>query len=259
MQAPIVIIGMGELGGVFARGFLRCGHPVYPITRQINITQASLSIPSPALILVAVQENELHAVLQQIPKNWHHKLALIQNELLPKDWLVHDIENPTVAVIWFEKKKNSELVSILHTPCFGPHASILSNALQAVGEAAPILETKDDLLYELLRKTVYILTVNIAGLIQNCTVGELWQNHPALAKEIATEVILIQTSLTGKQLPVEQLINGMAEGMLDCPNRNCLGRSAPERLERYLSYARQANISSPKLLEIYQTQINKPE
>ena len=29
MNEPIVIIGIGELASVFARGFLRCGHPVY--------------------------------------------------------------------------------------------------------------------------------------------------------------------------------------------------------------------------------------
>ena len=63
MQAAIVIIGLGELGGVFARGFLRCGHPVYPITRQMSIAEESQKIPTPALVLVSVQENELHSVL----------------------------------------------------------------------------------------------------------------------------------------------------------------------------------------------------
>lgn len=39
MQAPVVIIGMGELGGIFARNFLRCGKPAYPITRQMSISE----------------------------------------------------------------------------------------------------------------------------------------------------------------------------------------------------------------------------
>ena len=172
MQAPIVIIGMGELGGVFARGFLRCGYPVYPITRQMDIPEESQKVPSPLLVLISVQESELHSVLQQIPKIWQSKLGLIQNELLPKDWLAHNIENPTVAIVWFEKKKGMELTSILHTPCHGPNASLVSKALQSLGESAPILQNEEDLLYELLRKTVYILTVNTAGLVQNCTVGE---------------------------------------------------------------------------------------
>ncbi|NOR80057.1 MAG: hypothetical protein GQ529_04365 [Methyloprofundus sp.] len=250
MQAPIVIIGMGELGGVFARGFLRCGHPVYPITRQMNLIEESNKIPAPTLVLISVQENGLHSVLEQIPKHWQNKLGLIQNELLPKDWLTHNIEDPTVAVVWFEKKKSMELTSILYTPCYGPNASLISNALLSLGESAPILKNEEDLLYELLRKTVYILTVNTAGLVQNCSVGELWHKHQALAREIATEIILIQESLTGKQLPIEKLINGMAEGIKDCPHRYCLGRSAPARLKRWLTYAAQFNIATPKLLEI---------
>ena len=250
MQAPIVIIGMGELGGVFARGFLRCGHPIYPITRQMNIVKESQNIPPPALVLVSVQESELHSVLEKIPKIWQNKLGLIQNELLPKDWLAHNIENPTVAVVWFEKKKDMELSSILYTPCYGPNALLISNALQSLDESAPTVKNEEDLLYELLRKTVYILTVNTAGLVQNCTVGELWHKHQALAREIATEIILIQESLTGKQLPIEKLINGMAEGIKDCPDRHCLGRSAPTRLKRWLAYAEHANLATPRLLEI---------
>lgn len=30
MNKAVVIIGIGELGRVFARGFLRLGYPVYP-------------------------------------------------------------------------------------------------------------------------------------------------------------------------------------------------------------------------------------
>jgi prephenate dehydrogenase len=30
MNQTVVIIGIGEMGGVFAKGFLRSGYPVYP-------------------------------------------------------------------------------------------------------------------------------------------------------------------------------------------------------------------------------------
>jgi len=46
MQQPVVIIGIGELGGVFAKTFLKKGHPVYPITREMDIAgMAELKIP----------------------------------------------------------------------------------------------------------------------------------------------------------------------------------------------------------------------
>ena len=251
MKEAIVIIGIGELASVFAKGFLRCGYPVYPVTRGMNLAQECQQIPSPKLVLVLVQENELHSVLKQLPSPWYHKVGLVQNELLPRDWLSQPIEPPTVTVVWFEKKKGLELTNILQSPSYGPNASIISNALQAVDIPAPILENEEDLLYELVRKAVYILTVNIAGLLNNCTVGDLWMQDQTLAREIAEEVILIQELLTGKQLPHEKLIQGMAEGIKDCPYRHCLGRSALSRLERALNYAEDADIKTPKLVEIY--------
>ena len=40
MKSPVVLIGIGEMGGVFARGFLRAGYPVYPVTRQTDLAEA---------------------------------------------------------------------------------------------------------------------------------------------------------------------------------------------------------------------------
>ena len=251
MKEPIVIIGIGELASVFATGFLRCGYPVYPISRGMDLAQECQQISSPKLVLITVQENELHTVLTQLPESWHHKVSLVQNELLPRNWQTHQLENPTVTVVWFEKKKGMALTNILQSPSYGPNASIISKALQAVDIPAPILENKEALLFELVRKAVYILTVNIAGLVDNLTVGDLWSQHQTLAREIAEEVILIQEFLTAKQLPHEKLIQGMAEGIKDCPDRHCLGRSALSRLQRVLKYAEDANIKTPKLEEIY--------
>ncbi len=250
MKDSIVIIGIGELAAVFSRGFLRCGYPVYPITRMMNMAEESQQIPTPKLVLVTVQETELHSVLDKLPETWSNKVALVQNELLPQDWQAHQIKNPTVTVVWFEKKKTLELTNILQSPSFGPNAKVISEALQAVGVPAPVLKTEQELLYELVRKALYILTVNIAGLVDNCTVGNLWSLHQVLAREIAEEVILIQESLINQKLPHEKLINGMVEGIEDCPDRYCLGRSALSRLNRVLNYAEQASLQVPKLREI---------
>ncbi len=250
MKKPIVIIGIGELANVFSRGFLRCGYPIYPITRAMDLDEECQQISSPQLVLITVQETELHSLLERLPKAWADKVALVQNELLPRAWQVHKIDKPTVTVVWFEKKKELELTNILQSPSFGPNAAIMSNALKAVDVPAPILKSEQELVYELVRKTVYILTVNIAGLVNNCSVGDLWAQHESLAREIAEEVILIQESLIGQNLSHEKLINGMVEGIEDCPNRFCLGRSASSRLRRALSYVENANLSTPKLVAI---------
>jgi hypothetical protein len=104
MKAPIVIIGIGELGGVFARAFLKSGHPVYPVTRNLNLPDAAREIADPQLAIVAVAEADFHEVMPTIPHQWRNKLGLIQNELLPHDWKRHNIGSPTVMSVWFEKK-----------------------------------------------------------------------------------------------------------------------------------------------------------
>ena len=54
MKQPVVLIGVGEMGGVFARGLLRLGHPVYPVTRDTDISALASQLPEPAMVLVAV-------------------------------------------------------------------------------------------------------------------------------------------------------------------------------------------------------------
>ena len=39
MKKPIVVLGIGELGSVFARAFLKNNHAVYPITRSTDINE----------------------------------------------------------------------------------------------------------------------------------------------------------------------------------------------------------------------------
>lgn len=252
MKAPVVIIGIGELAGVFAQGFLRCGYPVYPVTREMDINRECQQIPAPCLVLVTVPEHELHPVLEQLPTLWRTQVGLVQNELLPRDWRRHNLQNPTVTVVWFEKKKRQALTNILYSPIFGPNAAMISKALKVLDIPSPILDSEDTLLFELVRKATYIFTVNIAGLVRDCNVEELWNLHRSLVQEIADEVIDIEEWLTGQKLPREKLIAGMVEGIEDCPHRNCLGRRAFARLERVIGWAQEAGISVPKLSEIYQ-------
>jgi len=51
---PIVVIGIGELGGVFARGFPRLGYPVCPVTRIPSMTTGAAELSAPELVLLVV-------------------------------------------------------------------------------------------------------------------------------------------------------------------------------------------------------------
>ncbi len=250
MKSVVVVIGIGEMGSVFARGFLRCGHPVYPITRGEDVVAAANTIPEPELVLVAVAEGDLHPVLSQIPAAWRDRLALLQNELLPRDWQQHQLDNPTVISVWFEKKKGQDSKVIIPSPLFGPHATLISDGLESIGIACKVLSSGEELLYELVRKNVYILTSNIAGMVTGGTVGELWADHRDIATRVADEIIDLQEHLTDGPLPREKLINGMVEAFDGDPDHNCMGRSAPARLARALALATEAGIETPQLKEI---------
>ena len=252
MKKPIILIGAGEMGGVFARGFLKNGHPVYPVTRNMDIAQMAEAIPDPALALVAVGENDLHPTLETLPAAWRNCTGLLQNELLPRDWQAHHIEHPTVISVWFEKKKGQDYKVIIPSPVYGPGAELMAHSLASINIPCKQLDKPDELLYELVRKNVYILTTNIAGLVTGGTVGELWSQHQDLACEIANEVIELQQWLTGATLENQPLIEGMVTAFNGDLDHKCMGRSAPARLQRAIELADKAGLAVAKLREIAQ-------
>lgn len=250
MKEPVIVIGIGELGAVFALGLLRLGHPVHPITRDMDMAAEAAALPMPLMVLIAVAEKDLHATLSAIPKPWQDRLALLQNELLPRDWEQYELPQPTVISVWFEKKKSQDSKVLISSPIFGPHAKLLSDALEGIDIATRVLATTSELLFELVRKNVYIVTTNIAGLVVDGNVAELWHDHEALARAVALEVIDIQEQLTGKHFDTEALITGMLEAFDGDPQHGCMGRSAPARLRRALEEADTAGLAVPKLREI---------
>jgi len=245
----IVIIGMGEMAGVFARGFLRCGYTVIPVNRKDDCQNIAKNISNPVLVLVAVGEADLQSVLIDIPVEWKKSLVLLQNELLPNDWLQHQLD-PTVISVWFEKKKGQDYKVLIPSPAFGENAQILVDTLASIDISARKLPSAEDLLFELVVKNVYILTTNIAGLKVGGTVSELWQNHQAFARLVAAEIIELQSKLTSKALDTEKLINAMLIAFKGDPDHNCMGRSAPARLERALQLAEQHQLNLPTLKDI---------
>lgn len=249
MNESIIIVGLGQMGGTFAHGFLRQGHPVFPVTRRQSMHDVAAQVPAPALVLVAVGEDELDAVLESVPVPWRDRLALLQNELLPGDWTRHGVVDPTVAVVWFEKKKGTAAHAILPTVVAGPHRAAVAEALSALDIPARAIP-EGALLLELVRKNLYILTANIAGLEVGGTVGELWEHHQKLASEVASEVIALQAWRADTRLPERPLIDAMVEAFEADPDHRCKGRSAPARLRRALEQAQRAELELPTLERI---------
>lgn len=251
MNKPVVITGIGELGGVFARGFLRMGHPVYPVTRDTNISEIIKTCPEPLCVLVAVAEKDLSGVLSEVPVPWRDRLCLLQNELLPRDWKKYDIGNPTVISVWFEKKKGRGSKVLLPSRIYGPHADLFSDALDRLDIPNRILPSEDELLFELVLKNVFVFTINIAGMETGGTVQALWSDHNALARRIANEVIDLQEKLTGSTFSRQRLTDAMTAAVNGDPDHKCTGRSAPARLSRVLKMAGEAGLHLPGIREIH--------
>ncbi len=246
-MSEVVVIGVGQLGRVFAGGFLRAGRTVVPVNRGDDLFTVAHAHPEPELTLVAVAENDLHMVLAALPGAWRPRVALLQNELLPRDWETYRYVDPTVMSVWFEKKKGTDAKPLIASPVAGPGAALLCRALDAVELPCRKVATGDELLFELVRKNVYILTTNIAGLRTGGTVAELWARHASFARDVANEVIDIQDALTGVRLDREALIAGMLEAFDGDPDHGCTGRSAPARLARAIGHADAYGLPVPTL------------
>ncbi len=243
MKHPVVLVGIGEMGGVFARGLLRIGHPVHPVTRDLSMAELSIALPNPEMVLIAVGEKDLQANLSRLPEVWKDRVGLLQNELLPADW--SGIPDPTVISVWFEKKPGMDAKQIIPSPVFGPKAALLAQAMQSVGLKARILQDQQELLFELVVKNLYILTSDIAGLHTGGTVGELWSGHRDFSLRVAEDAIALQEALCGKTFDHQQLIAAMLNAFEHDPGHQCMGRSAPVRLNRALEHAQRLGIALP--------------
>lgn len=250
MKQPVIIIGMGNMGQSFARGLLKSGYPVYPVLRETDPAEVAALVPDPALVLVAVREDGLDGVLSELPAAWRDRVGLLQNELLPSDWQTHDLPQPTVAVVWFERRKNLPPTPYYPNPVYGPHADILLDALNALEMPTKPIESMDELLFEMVRKNVYILAKNIVGLAAEGTIGEVWSEHRDLFEAAANDVIDIQEALAGQMLPRERLIAQLGHDIEELPDKSTKGSAAPERLRRAIQQADDAGLAVPALRRI---------
>lgn len=243
---PVIVVGIGEMGGVFARGLLRAGRPVVPVVRATDPAAVAAEFPRPDLVLVAVAEDDLDAVLASLPGSWHDRVGLLQNELLPRTWERHGLVDPTVAVVWFEKKPGRDVQVIVPTPVVGPASSILVDALDAVGIAAAAVPDTE-LVPTLVAKNLYILVSNLAGLRVGGTVGELWGRHRDLALAVAQDVLALQEAMLGGSVDRGRALAAMAEAFAADPEHAAMGRSAPRRLSRALRHADELGVEVPTL------------
>lgn len=227
----VVVVGTGQLGSVFAHAFLRAGRRVVPVNRGDDPRALDLS-SSVEMAVVSVGEAELQQVVSTLP-DW--PLVLVQNGLLPGDWASWD-RAPTVAVVWFEKKKTIALNVIRSTPIAGPNATALVDVLARIDVPAHAVDD-EQLARELVLKNVYIVAFNVLGLEHGGTVGELFAGHREALDSIVSDVLDVQEALLGRTVDRPAVLDGLSEAIEGDPSHGARGRSAPARLTRILADA----------------------
>lgn len=249
MNKSVIVVGIGELGSVFARGCLKMGYSVVPVTRH-NQLKDFVGIHDPEAVIIAVAEADIHDLMTQVPDQWKDRVVFIQNELLPRDWQAHSFDNPTVISVWFEKKKGMDSKVVIPSPVYGPKARLVFDALAQLDLPCYIVDDMAEMQYELVRKNLYILTTNIAGLESGGTVSDLAQQHPELMQAVANDVLDIQDWLTHQSNDRDKLMQGLQQAFDGDPEHKCMGRSAPARLRRALGFASEAGLEVATLQQI---------
>ena len=243
----IVIIGLGELGRVFAGGFLRSGWSVVPVNRGDDMQALAKTATAVDAVLVAVGEADLQSVLKQIPHAWHDRLILLQNELLPHDWQQHHLD-PTIISVWFEKKAHTPIKQLIASPVYGKQAEALAAALRSISVDTKIINTMPDMVFELVVKNTYIITTNLVGLVlpDGANVQDMVAKK-SLFEQIGQEVLAVQQALSKCSFEWDAICDAVTAACAGDWAHQCKGRSAPARLERIRTTAQQLNISIPTI------------
>lgn len=257
MKAPIFVIGLGQLGVAFSEGFLKLGYPVVPILRGESLDSALSHHRTPELILVAVGEDDLAQVLEQVPEELHDSLVLVQNELRPATWMPY-LSNvlPSVVIVWFEKKQGSVAQVVLPSVVFGAKRELCMAALNKMQLPAREIASASDLSHELAVKNLYILGLNLAGLVTQGQAGELLGEHSDFFATITNELTELeqaalmsspQSAFSQITLNCSALQSDLRAAILADPAHGCKGRSAPRRLARTLALASELSVSVPHI------------
>lgn len=257
----IVVVGIGQLGALFAEGFLRSGLTVTPILRSGDIAGTCEKV-KPDAVLIATGEDDLDGVLGNLPPSARDRVLLIQNELRPGKWLKYQID-PTIAIVWFEKRKGKPPTIVIPTVLLGRHAALLGQALENLDLTHRTIKSRKELAHELVLKNLYILGLNLTGLRVGGVAKELLTKNEMLFRSVVAELLALETALfnetaslhgsphfSGDSLYEARLIKDLETAILADPDHGCSGRSAPRRLRRTLQEAARLGMKTPILTEL---------
>ena len=244
----IAIVGQGQLGTLFGALLEARGASV------LRLRRGDVLDPHRALdrVLVAVGEDDLDAVLASLSPAHRERVVLVQNELSPSSWRAHGIADPTVVVVWLEKKGDRPPRVVLPSPIAGPWAEELARVMNDAGLPAEAID-RALLPAALLDKNLYILVSNLAGMVLppgTTTAGLLELGALETTMRVFADVLAVESARIGIAADADLASAALLRAFLADPQHVATGRSAPKRLARTLARAERLGIEVPVLREI---------
>lgn len=241
----LVVIGIGELGKLFAAAALRAGIRVTPITRDMNIEHTLNTVQAGTPILIAVGELALSTVLDGLPRNHRSSLILLQNELFPSAW--SGLEQPTIMVPWVLQKRGLPTQVAAPSPYYGEHSALVRELFANVPISGHELRSDSELMQALVDKYTFILTINTLGVLVDRTLGLWLQEDSPLIADVCAEATTLGEALCGARVDQAQCRALTEQAMLALSAVPARGRTALERVKRAHEHALRLNVDTPLL------------
>jgi hypothetical protein len=241
----MVVLGVGELGKLFAGAALAEGLQVTPITRGVTPAHVLSARPPHAPILVSVGEDALERALDSLPASRHDDAVLVQNELWPSVWQSRGFR-PSLMLPWVLQKPGLPRTVVGTTPVFGAHADLLGALCRRLAiPSAPI--TEPEVPQALADKYTFILVINALGCWRDELLGRFLADAQPQITALCQEASALSAALLGAPVDPARSHRLTLDAMAAMASVRARGRTASARVARALGHAADHGLDVPAL------------
>jgi hypothetical protein len=241
----MIVLGVGELGRLFAGAALAEGLHVTPITRGVTPAHVLAGRPPHVPILVAVGEDALERALDSLPAARRDDAVLVQNELWPSVWQSRGFR-PSLMLPWVLQKPGLPRTVVGTTPVFGAHAAMLG-ALCARLSLPCVGITEREVPQALADKYTFILVINALGCWRDELLGRFLTDAQPQIAALCQEASALSAALLDAPLDPVRSHRLTLDAMEAMASMRARGRTASLRVDRALGHAATHGLNVPAL------------
>lgn len=245
----LLLLGVGQLGRLYAGGALRSGACVVPILRDTDVAPVLCAYPEGTPVLCAVGESDLDDAVARFPIDRRADLVFVQNELLPDDLERLGARGATLAVVWTLQKPGMPTLVARATGVGGRHAAAVLAWHRAL-ELPCTLYPPELLAIEAAAKYAFIVAINALGVLAPHTVGEWRRRDPARVDALVREATAIAVARIDAPTAFDETLSRVWDGATGFEALPTRGRSSAARVVRALGHAARLSLSTPTLTEV---------